>query len=189
MNEAPIRLGDHELRIRALEIVSAPETAPPFDVDAVAFEEDTYLILSAAPELREPVEHPLKILTAAHEAEPAEPGSVLVRPGSPLRLLAVVHELERQPTWRPEWVARALEGILHAADARGLRGVGLPPIGTRHGTLEIRHFGALLGRALQRAPLDHLRGLWVVAALDAGAEILDALEVAWEEPAKDARPT
>ncbi|MGB6363143.1 MAG: hypothetical protein WBG64_10790, partial [Thermoanaerobaculia bacterium] len=71
-----------------VRLVAAPAAQPPFPVDAVVVEEDTYLVLSAETDLRIPGEHPLRVMTAAHELEPELPGSVLVRSGQPLELAA-----------------------------------------------------------------------------------------------------
>ncbi|PSQ91983.1 MAG: hypothetical protein BRD57_03550, partial [Proteobacteria bacterium SW_6_67_9] len=36
------------------------------------------------------------------------PGEVVVVGGRPLHLRAVIHDLDRVPTWREEWIVRAL---------------------------------------------------------------------------------
>jgi len=146
----------------ALRIVSCPEDAPPFEVDAVAAEEDTWLVLSADPVATEPEEGLEEILAAARQAQPEPPGSVVVLEGRPLRLLAVVHDLSREPTWREEWVASALAAILAECEARGIRSLALPPLGARHGSLAPPRFEELLAEALRAAPPLRLERLWLV---------------------------
>ncbi len=140
----------------------APEHEPPFAPEAVTAEEDTFLVLSAVPEVREPHARRLRVVHEAFTAEPAEPGSVVVRPGRPLRLLAVVHDLSQDPSLREEWVASALESALREADARGARTLAMPLLGRTHGGLAPEEFVALLRSALERRAPRHLERLWLV---------------------------
>ena len=151
-------------RLAGLEITSAPPEEPPFAVEALAVEDDTYLVFGAGPAFREPSEHLLQALTAAHAAEPVAPGTVLVRPGRPLRLHAVVHDLGRAPTWTEEWIESALRKLLETADGRCLRALGLEPLGCRHGDLELDRFLTLLERAIRAAPGRNLRRIWLVVS-------------------------
>jgi hypothetical protein len=108
-------------RLGPVRIVPAPEDQPPFPVDALAVEDDTYFVLGADPEVREPNEHPIRLWKQIHEAEPAAPGSVSVKEGEdggPTRFLAVVHDLSQEPSWREEWVAQALGEVLRETGQR-----------------------------------------------------------------------
>ena len=113
----------------------APRNEPPFAVDALVEEEDTYLTLSAEVMLRLPGEHPVRVMTEAHRSREELPGSVVVRSGRPLRLLAIVHKLDEAPSWRETWVASALKEIVDEVDRRALASIGLPLLGTVHGRL------------------------------------------------------
>lgn len=146
-----------------MRVVVAPADRPPFEADAVAAEEDTYLVLSAPVDVRPPADHPVRLLTALHGLAPEPPGSVVVREGRPLRLLAVVHDLAREPTWREEWVARALEALLAEAGRRRIRRLALPLLGTRHGRLPPERFLSLLGGALEASAPATLEQVWLVA--------------------------
>jgi len=139
-------------------------------VAARAYEEDTFLVLSAPTELRSPTEHPVRLFTALWELEPLAPGSVVVGAGRPLRLLAVVHDLGAEPTWREEWVAAAFANLLAEAHRRHLPSLALPQLGTRHGRQPRERCLDLLRRALEEGPREHLRRLWIVA----GEEALEA---------------
>jgi hypothetical protein len=129
------------LRIGRVTVVADPAGRP---ADAVVVEEDTWLVLGAPPDVREPGEHPLRVLTEAHDAQPAAPGSVIVREGAPLRLLAVVHDVGAEPNWREEWVAAALAGVLREAASRRVRSIVLPVLGAVHGSLPLETFAGLL---------------------------------------------
>lgn len=82
----------------------------PFAVQAEVREEDTFLVLSADSRLDAGRDHPLRVMTSAFTFEPVEPGTVLVRQGEPLELLAVIHDLDQRPSTCDEWVQRALSG-------------------------------------------------------------------------------
>ncbi len=132
-----------------IRIVAAAADDPPFEVDAEVAEEDTWLALSADPTIVHPSGHPVRVMTQVWDAEPARPGSVAIRPGVPLGLLAIVHDLNVEPSWRDEWVEAALGGVFSALAARCLASVALPLIGTRHGRLPESQFMELLGGALE----------------------------------------
>lgn len=152
------------VRIGRVRIVIAPAGEPPFRVDAEAVEEDTFLVLSADAETDDHGVHPLRVLQAAHEAEPVPPGSVIARAGPPLRLLAVVHDLGRDPSWREEWVGAALAGLLREARVRRLRALAVPVLGSRHGRLPSTRFAALLRSALENDAPSGLARLWLQAS-------------------------
>jgi hypothetical protein len=143
-------------------------TAPP-PVNALVAEEDTYLVLSADPEVREPEMARLRAFHEAYNAEPAEPGSVVVREGIPLRFLAVVHDLSQDPTWREDWVAAAIGAVLREADSRRVRTLAMPPLGRVHGALARERLVVLLRAALQARPFRNLERLFLVVPDDEAA--------------------
>jgi hypothetical protein len=101
-------------------------------------------------------------MTAAHAERSRQPGTVVVRGGHPLRLLAIVHDLAKAPSWREEWVASALDAVFAEVAARRLGSLGLPPLGCVHGRLPPAVFGALLRDALARSRPPTLRELWLI---------------------------
>jgi hypothetical protein len=172
-----IRGGGHpQLAIGTVQIFVGPEKMSPYPVDAVVAEEDTFLVLSADPELSESNESPIRVLTEALEARPETPGSVLVKDGHPLQLLAIVHDLDQGPSWKEEWIVSALEGIFRETDKRKLRSIALPLLGTLHGSLEKKRFIALLRDSLERKPPSHLKRLWLVTPEGTASEMLEILK-------------
>lgn len=146
-----------------VRIVSAPVTSPPFHVQALVFEEDTWLIMSEHPEACEPEEHPIRMMTQMIEIHPEKVGTVLVRGQNPIRFLAIVHDVDQEPTWREEWVESALMEIFVNAEQRGIQSIGLPLIGTLHGKLENQRFVELLHKVLVQMTFNHLKRLWLIA--------------------------
>lgn len=167
-----------EMTFAPVRIVAAPENNPPFGIDAKVYEEDTWLIMSADPKVCEPQEHPIRLMTDLMNARPEPVGSVLVEGKNPLRFLAVVHDVDQDPTWKEEWVEKALVNIFQEAEQRRLRAIGLPMLGTLHGRLEYRRFTELLGQALMQTTLKHLRRLWLLSPVENGQDIVETLKTA-----------
>jgi hypothetical protein len=159
-----------------INVVAAPEESPPFEVDAVAFEEDTWLVMSADPKIADPPEHPIRLMTGLIKARPEPVGSVLVRGKNPLRFLAIVHDVNQDPTWQEEWIESALKEIFKESEQRQLRAIGLPLLGTLHGRLKKRRFILLLSRVLQQTPFKHLKYLWLMVPTPQNSDIINLLE-------------
>lgn len=153
-----------------MRIVAPSATAArPFPVDAVVLEEDTDLVRSAERDVvDEPVEGLGELLAEATLMEPIEPGSVLVRGDAPLRFLAVVHDLGREPSWDERWIAAAVKATLREADDRGPATLALPVLGGMHGSFGAAAFTRLLLEALEGAMPRKLQGMWI--RLPAGAK-------------------
>lgn len=162
------------LFFRGVRIVAAPEDRAPFPFAAVALEEDTNLLLSARLEVRPPVESFVKLVEAMETFEPAEPGSVVVQNGSPLRLLAIVHDIEQSPTWQEAWIESALSALLNQLERRELDALRLPVLGALHGNMTTARFGELLRRALEKRPSKRLRRIWAVVPESDTELLLDA---------------
>jgi hypothetical protein len=159
-----------------VRIAIAPGDRKPFQVDAEALEEDTFLVLSADPEVRDPKEHPVRLMTDVWDMKPVEPGSVIAKGRRPLRLLAIVHDLNQEPTWREEWVKVALDGIFQEVESRELKSLSLPLLGTIHGHMDQKRFVHMLVEALQKKPPIHLKRLWLVVHVEPSNEIIELLK-------------
>jgi len=165
-----------ETSVGPLRIVAAPTKAPPFEVDAFAFEEDTFLVLSADTQVRDPKIPLTRIMTRLIDTKPATPGTVLVRGRRPLRFLAIVHDLNQEPSWKEEWIMHALSRIFQAAESRELQALALQMLGTVHGSLEKRRFIFLLRTAIEGAFFHHLKRLWLIVPHGTAREIIAMLE-------------
>lgn len=143
-----LRLVKRSPRERA-GVTIAPYHQPPFPIQGLVLEEDTWFALSSSPRVQESREHPIRVMTEAWEAEPALPGSVHVRDEHPFRILAVVHDLSLDPTWKVEWIELALRRSLEVARQRGIQSLGIEPLGSVHGRFPVADFDALLGRVVK----------------------------------------
>jgi len=166
----------YEISRGSLTIVAAPQDAQPFPVNAAAFEEDTLLVLSAETTVREPKGPLMRVMTKLIETRPERPGSVLMKGNHPVRLLAIVHDLNQEPTWKEEWVKRALTGIFQEIEGRDLTSLALPFIGTLHGKLGKERFLWLLRVLLQDMDFKHLRKLWLIVPPKTKPRMVQVLE-------------
>jgi hypothetical protein len=132
-------------------------------VSAVVYEEDTFLTLSAPTSPSEPSEHPVRTFTDVLEAEPVAPGTVLIGPRDrPLALLAVVHDLDHDPSWRPDWIATALRGVIDLTARRQLGELALPLLGTVHGRMPLAEAMTLTAAALSSVERRFPERVWLV---------------------------
>ena len=145
--------------IRLGSLVVFPVREKPPDLDAVVCEEDTWLLMSAPPEIRQQQGHMIRIMTDILDHLPIEPGKVMIRKGKPDELLAVVNELEETTESRAEWVEEALETIFSEAERAPYRSLALPYLGTEHGGLQPNIFLSLLRRIITATHFRTLRRL------------------------------
>lgn len=167
---------DRVVKIGNTRIQVSPQERPPFAVNAVTVEQDTALLLDEEPLLYAPSQSINEINTELeHFSEPL-PGSVLVKQGSPKRLLAIIHDLEQDPTLRQEWVIKALHNLLRLAERQPLHAIALPLLGTRYGQLEQHRFVEMLCLTLKQSPSALPLRLWLVAPRQDVHALLESLE-------------
>jgi len=161
---------------KGIRIAVAPKETPPFPVEAIAFEEDTFLVMSADPTVRDPKIPLIRIMANLMETRPRAPGTVLVQGNSPVRLLAIIHDFNEDPSSKEEWIQKAFLGIFEAAERLNLRSMALPLLGTVHGSLDRDRAVQLLAGELVRHALRDLDHLWLVVPPSSSAEVLDRLK-------------
>ncbi len=155
-------------------IIVAPTDAPPFDLDARVFEEDTFRIMSADPQWAPPEVHPIRLMHELQRYEPDQPGSVVVQAGRPMGLLAIVHDVNCDPTWRAAWIATALRQIMHAAARFHLQSLGLPLLGRQHGRMPRTAFIDLLVGVLKNRRSSYPWRLWLMVSDPADVDVVFA---------------
>ena len=153
----------------------APEEVSTLDLDAVVLEDDTFLVLSADPTPKATPERPVYLLKQAMQVEAQVPGTVVTKEKALLRLLAVVHDLNQDPSWKEEWISSALVEALQVVEQRKLRSMALQMLGTVHGSLDPARFPNLLERALATVCCEHLGKIWVVVPGGVGVGVRDQL--------------
>jgi len=133
------------------------------DPHAIVREEDIQLILDVDSRFTPPHEELPELEARALRATGHLPGSVVVRPGRPLVLLAIIHDLDREPSCCEEWIRSATLAALDAAHWRGLTRIAMPLLGTVHGGLDARRATGLLAETLARAGESRPGMLWLEA--------------------------
>jgi hypothetical protein len=165
-----------EIVWKGIRIVAAPKEAKPFVPEAFAFEEDTFLVMSADPTVRDPRRPLIRIMSDLIEAQPRLPGTVLVQGTSPVRLLAIIHDFSEDPSWKEDWVKEASVGIFEAAARLNLRSVALPLLGTVHGSLDRQRAMQFLAQGVRSRPLHELLSLWLIVPAGKARTDLDLLK-------------
>lgn len=166
-----------EVRLGALRVVAAPDFARPFPVEAMVLEEDTYLVLSATPKIATPEVPPVRLMTELLDFTPETPGSVVVKGQSPVRLLAVVIDVDEDPICQETWIERSLEKVFHLVDTRGIRSLGLQMLGTLHGRIPATRFVRILSGVLGDVKIDLLERLWIDAPIKINGEVARTLQI------------
>lgn len=153
--------------LRAVHLAPASRDRLPRWCDLVVEEQDRWLVLGDDTRRRQ--QDPDlwvrdlagttadQLLDDAIRAEPVAGGSVLLRRETPLRLLAVVRDLEARETVREDWVREALETVLRITARTAVRGIALPVLGGRGRVDDAEPFGDLLADLVRSAGPARLR--------------------------------
>ena len=152
----------HLVATTRAKINPAPRSSPPYDIDAMAFEEDTSLVLSADPKIRGSGEHPIRIMTALHDSKPFPVGTAIFRGARPYRFFAIVHDFDQEPSFQPGWVRDALRDLLAQCEEKSLGSLGLEPLGVLHGKLAMTEFKEMLANALAQTEGRYLKRIWLI---------------------------
>jgi len=131
------------------------------DPHGLVREEDVQLILTAAANPSPPTQSLDELERAALNAPCQSPGGVVVRPGRPMLLLAVIHDLDHEPSWREDWIVSATAAAMRAARWRGLMHLSMPLLGTVHGRLDPWRAAELLVHALGKDARGRPETLWI----------------------------
>jgi len=151
----------------------AAKEIPPFLVEAFVVEQDRDLLLDPEPVLREPRESIAALIQSAQKTPAKEAGTVIVTGDSvPYCFLAIVHDFTAEPSWNENWVSNALEAVFREVQARRLRSIGIPLLGTVHGKLARNRSVELLSDSLGRVQPTELENVWLLMPRDADEQLL-----------------
>lgn len=144
--------------------LSKPDFTPPFDIDAFVEEQDTYLIMDIEPVMRDTNESYNSLINKMIEQQPRKPGDIVIMKTRPLRFLAIIHDTERRPSYKVEWVEKALINLFNEAEVHQVNNIGMPMLGTIHGSLGEKDFIRLFHSALSTARSKYLEKIWLIVA-------------------------
>jgi len=159
-----------------IEITIAPPELPPWDVDVIVEEQDTSLLLGGTHIIRDTEESYNALIGKMQRQTPLVPGQVIVRHTTPMRFIAIVYEIGRQPVSRLDWVAMALEKLLHEMETYQARNITMPLLGVTHGRCPGRDFMELLCAVLPAVQADYPEKIWLVTPLTEYRDIIAYLE-------------
>ena len=114
------------------------------------------------PEIRYPDEGYDSLVNHMLVQQPLSPGNIIVKKTTPLRFFAIVHDIEQKPTWKKEWIARALEQLFYETERFKVKTLAMPLLGTIHGSMNDEDFIKLLLTTLPTGQLHSLKRIWLV---------------------------
>lgn len=159
--------------VGSIAVIAAPLEEPPFAIDARIFEEDTYLVLSAPADVPDVRGSPIHLFHALWNLDAVPTGTVVVKQGTPPKILAVVHDLDRSPTVLEAEVSAALKAAFTEAARRNWKRLALPLLGSvHHGITEEASLRAL-AKALPEAT--SIEGLWIITARERTYSTIESL--------------
>lgn len=159
-----------------IKLIAAPRKCPPAKIDALVFEEDAFLIISDEPEYIPPPKHPIRLMSDIANFKPQVPGTVVIKGENPIRMLAVVHDVNQDPTWKEEWIEKAVCSVFQKAEILKLRTLGLPMIGTKHGKLTYQNFSKIFARALRTCVFKYLKLIWLIIPVPVNSAVISLLK-------------
>ena len=112
------------------------EQALPDNIDAIVEEQDTCLLLGKKPFIKTPVESFPALVKKMEQQKPRAPGEVLVIHSVPIRLIAIIYDLDQKQICRQEWIETAIKNILQQCKAYQIRTLAMPLPGTTHGRID-----------------------------------------------------
>ncbi|MEJ2141765.1 MAG: hypothetical protein P8Y24_05320 [Gammaproteobacteria bacterium] len=134
-----------QVKLCGITIIIIPENLAPDEVNAIVEEQDTSLVLGQPSKITISDDKPSWFLANKLESqELLEPGSVILRDGKTKKLHAIVHDLDCEPTWKPEWISQALDNIFSITNSYSINTLQLPVLGAQHGKFKLEEFLALL---------------------------------------------
>ena len=146
-------INQSRVTVHGADIIVLPDQRATPNVDGVVEEQDTALILGEPEKITDSDNKPSWVLANQLETQKLQtPGSIIKRRAQPLRLLAIVHDFDNEPSWRSDWIKRALDNVLYTCKADNLKSIRLPVLGARYGKFELKTFLSLLVSALEKHP-------------------------------------
>lgn len=149
---------------------------PPFPCQALVVEQDTHLLLDEPTILVEP-EQPAWYLASTLERDQPEhrPGEVIVRRGQPLRLWAVVHDIEKRPTCDHDDILHAWQNILRITAQQNINTLAAPALGSEHGKVTVEEALQLLNQSIHEYAPACLEKIWLILPDNKQVELASAM--------------
>ena len=162
--------------IGPIEITVAPPEDPPYGVDVIVEEQDTCLLLGGTHIIRDTEDGYNALIGKMQRQTSFVPGQVIVKLTTPMRLIAIVYEIGRQPVSRQEWIVTALEKIFQEIEIHQARYLAMPLLGVAHSHYPDTDFLELLCSVLPALQANYPEKLWLVTPMAEYRHIIAYLE-------------
>lgn len=141
-----------------LRLVTAPwSSLYDLPVDAVVEEQDRYRILGLEAGLPEPVAESFpRLIREIDSEQPAALGSLLRRHGKPLRLQAILLDIDEGVRVELEHLREVADRLCILIDAMPIRRLGMPLLGAVHGDVTPAVFASVFAPRLRATNLETL---------------------------------
>ncbi|RME33491.1 MAG: hypothetical protein D6786_07525 [Gammaproteobacteria bacterium] len=143
-------------------VAFAPAHLSPFEAEVWVEEQDTWLSWNRRSPPGSHNELIRRLLDRMDPDCPYPAGEVLSTGGRPLRLSAIVHDIDQEPSCRIEWIGRALATIIGLCRSQRFTRLALPPLGTQRGGVPMTEFLELLERQLEERDMTGRLRIWLV---------------------------
>lgn len=155
-----------------VDINITSDARDPSYFDAVVEEQDTALVLGESREIRDPDKPAWYLAHKLVSQQLYTPGQIIIKHSQPLRLLAIVHNFDEEPSWCLEWVAQALNNMDEIIRQYAIESIAMPLLGCQFGRILPPEFITLLFEQLKSRQQQTLKQLGLLIPDDDRAEIL-----------------
>jgi hypothetical protein len=146
------------------------------NVDAIVQEQDTHLILGTEPAIRDTHEsYPLLVKKMGRQ-KPLLPGQVIIKNTTPLRITAILYDIEQTPVCTEELIADVLKSLLDKFNEYRLKSVAMPLLGSTHGKVKVSGFIKLLQDTLTISNPVYPEKILLIVPPDEVDDISDIIE-------------
>ena len=164
------------VRIGNVTLEASPCAYPPFTCEAIVQEQDTHLLLGEQHRLIEPKEPAWYLANTLERDEPVySAGDVVIKPGTPARWLAVIHDIEQQPTTHNEIIQLAWQNILRLTTENNITRLATPALGSVHGKITVTDSLQILFDLLRDQAPAGLEKIWIIIAENQQLDLVSLL--------------
>lgn len=168
---------DRDVVCNSIIITVAPEAHSPFTPGMLVEEQDRFLLLGNLHEISLPDKPNWVLANDVFQQQPKKPGSILVKGVRPVKIKAIIYDIEAEPICKAEWVDSAIANILQQAEQRRQATLAMPLLGIQHGHVRVKDFLDILCKHVQQHAFQYLKRIWLIVPLDDITTTLDNLRV------------
>ena len=154
---------------------AAPIEHPPFTVSAIMEEQDTHLLLQRPTTLIDPGKPAWYLANKLEQERIYNLGDIISSGKDPIRLLAIVHDIDRQPTCNLDDISTAYQNLLTTIELHHITSLGMPLLGTVHGQFSLETAMTAFRETMISHPCICLKKLWLILPEGASCECMSLL--------------